>query len=136
MERAFPVADPAVGMFYQMQEYHLGWRDESLRPSAADSGKLLRPRFCILACQAVGGTAATAEPLAAAIQLLHDFSLIHDDIEDHSPTRRGRKTVWCLSDHESDLSQPCKDEIAALREHHHEKCHHGDKHPDADPSES
>ena len=96
MEQAFPVADPAVALFYQMQEYHLGWRDQDLQPTAADSGKLLRPRFCILACQVVGGAAATAQPLAAAIQLLHDFSLIHDDIEDHSPTRRGRATVWNL----------------------------------------
>ncbi|HYF61637.1 MAG TPA: polyprenyl synthetase family protein [Herpetosiphonaceae bacterium] len=94
MARAFPDGENAAALFYQMQEYHLGWRDEALQPSAADSGKLLRPRYCILACEAVGGKAATAEPLAAAIQLLHDFSLIHDDIQDHSPTRRGRPTVW------------------------------------------
>jgi geranylgeranyl diphosphate synthase type I len=42
----------------------------------------------------VGGDPALALPLAAGIQLIHDFSLIHDDIEDNSDTRRGRTTVW------------------------------------------
>ncbi|MBM7846713.1 polyprenyl synthetase family protein [Herpetosiphon giganteus] len=98
MQQAFPAADARVSLFYEMQEYHLGWRDAQLAPTHADRGKLLRPRFCLLACAAVGGNPEQAEPLAAAIQLLHDFSLIHDDIEDHSPTRRGRETVWKLWD--------------------------------------
>ncbi|MBC8075342.1 MAG: polyprenyl synthetase family protein, partial [Chloroflexales bacterium] len=59
-----------------------------------DAGKLLRPQLALLACQAVGGAFAQALPLAAGIQLIHDFSLIHDDIEDNSDTRRGRTTVW------------------------------------------
>lgn len=94
MASAFPAADARVARFYEMQEYHLGWRDADLQPTAADSGKLIRPRLCVLACQVVGGAANHAAPLAAAVQLLHDFSLIHDDIQDHSPTRRGRATVW------------------------------------------
>ncbi len=94
MRQAFPAHDPRVARFYQMQEYHLGWRDATLEPAALDPGKLVRPRLALLACQAAGGDPARALPLAAAIQLIHDFSLIHDDIEDNSDTRRGRRTLW------------------------------------------
>jgi geranylgeranyl diphosphate synthase type I len=96
MRAAFPAHEPRVARFYGMQEYQLGWRDEQLGPADLDPGKLLRPKMSLLACQAVGGDPATALPLAAAIQLVHDFSLIHDDIEDNSPTRRGRQTVWTI----------------------------------------
>ena len=97
MRAALPApADPALAEYYRMMEYHLGWRDANLLPETADVGKLVRPLFAILACRALGGSDAHALPLAAAIQLLHDFSLIHDDIEDHSAQRRGRATVWRL----------------------------------------
>src|SRR5690606_24477344 len=56
----------------------------------------IRPVICLLACQAAGGDWQRAVPAAAAIELLHNFSLIHDDIEDASPTRRGRKTLWTI----------------------------------------
>ena len=94
MRAAFPQAEERVEQFYAMQEYQLGWRDEQLRPADVDPGKLLRPQLTLLACRAAGGDPRQALPLAAGIQLIHDFSLIHDDIEDHSDTRRGRPTVW------------------------------------------
>lgn len=94
MRSVFPVAEERVRRFYAMQEYHLGWRDEELNPAPSDPGKFLRPQLVLLACQVVGGDAAQALPLAAGFQLIHDFSLIHDDIEDNSDTRRGRVTVW------------------------------------------
>lgn len=94
MRAAFPVAEERVARFYAMQEYHLGWRDLDLQAAMADPGKLLRPQLVLLACRAVGGDPAHALPLAAGIQLIHDFSLIHDDIEDQSDARRGRVTVW------------------------------------------
>lgn len=96
MGEAFPAAEERVARFYQMQEYHLGWRDEHLRPATADPGKLIRPQLALLACQAAGGNPRQALPLAAGVQLLHDFTLIHDDIEDNSTTRRGRPTVWSI----------------------------------------
>ncbi len=96
MGEAFPAAEERVARFYQMQEYHLGWRDERLEPAAADPGKLIRPQLVLLACQAAGGDPRQALPLAAGVQLLHDFTLIHDDIEDNSATRRGRPTVWSI----------------------------------------
>jgi geranylgeranyl diphosphate synthase type I len=96
MQAAFPATQERVAQFYAMQEYQLGWRDEQLAPAHVDPGKLLRPQLTLLACRAVGGDVQQALPLAAAIQLIHDFSLIHDDIEDNSDTRRGRPTVWKL----------------------------------------
>jgi geranylgeranyl diphosphate synthase type I len=95
MREAFPPSRPAVELYYAMMHYHLGWVDEQLQPtSSASSGKLLRPLFVLMANRVYGGQDEQALPLAAGIQLLHDFSLIHDDIEDNSPTRRGRPTAW------------------------------------------
>ncbi len=95
MRDAFPApADPAVAEYYQMMEYHLGWRDASFAPIEAGTGKLIRPQLALLACRALGGTEQQALPLAAALQMLHDFSLVHDDIEDHSEQRRGRPALW------------------------------------------
>jgi geranylgeranyl diphosphate synthase type I len=81
-------------LFYGMLHYHMGWRDADLQPASVNSGKRIRPILCLLACQAAGGDWQQALPAAAAIELLHNFSLIHDDVEDNSPTRRGRDTVW------------------------------------------
>lgn len=96
MRAVFPSVEARLARFYQMQEYHLGWRDEQLELTESDPGKLIRPQLVLLACQAAGGDPAQALPLAAGIQLLHDFTLIHDDIEDDSATRRGRPTLWSL----------------------------------------
>jgi len=94
MESAFPAnVDDEL---YQIAQYHLAWRNENLVREDGDGGKMIRPRLAIMGCQAVHGYAASAYPLAAAVQLFHDFTLVHDDIQDHSDLRRGRKTVWNL----------------------------------------
>lgn len=80
---------------YDMMRYHLGWVDEKGQ-NQPSSGKLSRPTLCLLACEAVGGDWHSALPAAAAIELIHDFSLIHDDIQDESWERRNRPTVWKL----------------------------------------
>jgi geranylgeranyl diphosphate synthase type I len=72
-----------------MIAYHLGWAGE-----ATVRGKRLRPLLTVLACQACGGEWSAALPAASAVELIHNFSLVHDDIEDHSETRRGRPTLW------------------------------------------
>ena len=82
--------------FYGMIHYHMGWADEALRPAGGNSGKRIRPLLCLLASAAAGGDWQQAVPAAAAIEILHNFSLVHDDIQDNSPTRRGRSTVWTL----------------------------------------
>lgn len=94
MRDAFPTVRSAVELYYAMMHYHLGWVDEHLQPTNASSGKLIRPLFVLLGNRVFGGCDEQALPLAAGVQLLHDFSLIHDDIEDNSPTRRGRPTAW------------------------------------------
>lgn len=94
MRAAFPAASHDIAPFYAQMQYHLGWLDEQGQPTHADNGKLLRPLLVLLSNRALGGMDEQALPLAAGVQLLHDFSLIHDDIEDHSATRRGRRTVW------------------------------------------
>ena len=96
MQAVFPQHEALVAEFYGMQEYHLGWRNQALVTEYADPGKLLRPIMTLLAAQIVGGEIRQALPLAAGIQLLHDFSLIHDDIQDNSDLRRGRQTLWSI----------------------------------------
>ena len=96
MQRAVAVPDPRLTLHYEIMAYHLGWRDEQLRPARANAGKRVRPMLCLLTCEAVGGRVEDALPAAVAVELLHNFSLIHDDIEDNSPTRRHRPTVWKL----------------------------------------
>jgi len=60
----------------------------------ASGGKRLRPRLLILSYLAAGGTDINAAvPLAAAVELVHTATLVHDDINDHSPTRRGKIAV-------------------------------------------
>ena len=56
-------------------------------------GKRIRPILLILSCQAVGGRLEDCLDAAAAVELLHNFTLVHDDIMDHDDTRRGRPTV-------------------------------------------
>lgn len=84
--------------FTTMLAYHLGFANEDgVRERAhAASGKRIRPMLTLLACEACGGKAAQALPGAAAVELLHNFSLIHDDIEDRDELRRGRPTLWTI----------------------------------------
>ena len=82
--------------FYGMIHYHMGWADENLHPAQVNGGKRIRPILCLLACAAAGGDWRQAVPAAAAIEILHNFSLVHDDIQDASPTRRGPATLWTI----------------------------------------
>ncbi len=95
LRQVLSIPDQRLGPFYGMMHYHLGWTNESLKATRSQTGgKRLRPVLCLLACQAVGGEPQQALPAAAAVELIHNFSLIHDDIEDNSPTRHHRTTVW------------------------------------------
>jgi geranylgeranyl diphosphate synthase, type I len=84
----------SLSAYYGMMQYHMGWVDAELRPVEYQGGKRVRPIVCLLSCEAAGGDAAQAMPAAAAVELVHNFSLVHDDIEDGSHYRRGRRTVW------------------------------------------
>jgi len=74
--------------------YHLGWWDEHGDPTDAAGGKAIRPVLTQLAAEAVGGPASAAVPAAAAVELVHNFSLLHDDVLDGDATRRHRATAW------------------------------------------
>lgn len=76
----------------EMLAYHMGWVGEGAGPKA--TGKRLRPLLVLLTAEACGGDWRQAFPAASSLSFLHNFSLIHDDIEDNSDTRRGRPTVW------------------------------------------
>jgi geranylgeranyl pyrophosphate synthase len=66
---------------------------EAMRYSAQAGGKLLRPLLTLISSEAVGGSVAQAMPAAVAVELVHNFSLVHDDIMDNDDLRRGRPTV-------------------------------------------
>lgn len=85
---------PGPAALYGMLRYQMGHVDGALNPERAPTGKQFRPILSLLTCEAVGGRWESALPTAAAIELLHNFSLIHDDIEDRDPSRRHRATVW------------------------------------------
>jgi len=59
----------------------------------AAGGKRLRPILATIVCEAVGGKAKSAIPFGAALEIVHNFTLVHDDVMDEDDTRRGIKTV-------------------------------------------
>jgi geranylgeranyl diphosphate synthase type I len=77
-----------------MVQYHLGWVDEQFHPAPAARGKRVRPAVVFLTCEAAGADWRAALPSAAAVELVHNFSLVHDDIQDRSPLRRHRPSLW------------------------------------------
>jgi geranylgeranyl diphosphate synthase type I len=89
---------PASDRFAALLGYPLGWTDETLAPldKPLSVGKKLRPALALLICETLAGDHRPALPPAAAVELVHNFSLVHDDIQDESPLRRGRPTVWAL----------------------------------------
>ncbi len=78
--------------FRDMMYYQLGW--SGVNNGNLASGKRIRPTILLLVCEALGGAWRHAIPAAIGVELLHNFTLIHDDIQDHSLTRRGRDTIW------------------------------------------
>lgn len=82
--------------FADMMRYQLEFIDERGGPLTTSTSKRFRPLLCLLACQGAGADPTDALTVAAAIELLHNFSLIHDDIQDRDETRRHRPTVWKL----------------------------------------
>ncbi|MBU4483415.1 MAG: polyprenyl synthetase family protein [Actinobacteria bacterium] len=81
---------------YDMMRYHLGWINNRGDNISNNSGKKLRATLCLLACESLDGDFRKALPLAAAIELIHNYSLVHDDIQDDDKQRRHRPTVWSI----------------------------------------
>lgn len=75
--------------------YVLGWESPSGAPTTT-GGKRIRPALCMAAAELFTAEAAVALPGAVALELIHNFSLVHDDVQDRDAERHGRPTVWVL----------------------------------------
>lgn len=113
LEDAFAGAQTATAVAASLEqlrghiEYHLGWRQPDLSLANGHGGKLLRPLLTLLACEFAAGGADNrrqthgqlmrqAAVAGTSIELAHNFSLVHDDIEDGDEQRRHRPTLWKL----------------------------------------
>ena len=85
----------SVGV-YILLRYHMGWVDRwgNRAGSPISQGKALRPTLCLFACEALSQDFTRAMAAAAALELIHNFSLIHDDIQDQDTERRHQPTAW------------------------------------------
>lgn len=83
---------PPFGRFHEMLTYHMGWSGDGAGSYA--TGKRIRPLLVLLVTASCSSKWLRAAPAAASVELIHNFSLVHDDIQDNSPKRRGRQTVW------------------------------------------
>jgi len=80
----------------RLASYHLGWTDEHGQPASASGGKAVRPTLALLSAEAAGADVRVGIPGAVAVELVHNFSLLHDDLMDGDVERRHRTTVWAL----------------------------------------
>jgi geranylgeranyl diphosphate synthase type I len=76
--------------------YHLGWWDRFGVHVSKDGGKAIRPTLVLLSAAVVGGSPRESVPAATAVELVHNFSLLHDDVMDGDLTRRHRPTAWSV----------------------------------------
>ncbi len=105
LEHARAAVNPALrgavgtlpGAMRRISGYHLGWWDEHGIPRAGGTGKAVRPALVLTAARALGArTDADAVPGAVAVELVHNFTLLHDDVMDQDALRRHRATAWTL----------------------------------------
>ncbi|WP_406374442.1 family 2 encapsulin nanocompartment cargo protein polyprenyl transferase [Streptomyces sp. NBC_00647] len=104
LERARASVDPELrgaidslpGSMRRIALYHFGWEQADGTPAAGNAGKAIRPALVLTAVQALGGQHATAVRAAAAVELIHNFTLLHDDVMDRDTTRRHRPTAWTV----------------------------------------
>lgn len=126
MESVFPAVEAemqevlratagAPAPLHTMMHYHMGWMDAQGQKVRVKAGKRIRPLLLLLSCGAAGRRWQRAVPAGAAVELLHNFTLIHDDIQDSSPTRRGRETVWRIWGVPHAIN--CGDSMFALAHH-------------------
>lgn len=76
--------------------YHLGWSDAEGQEAEREGGKTLRPAIVLLSAESVGAPASSALQGAVALELVHNFSLLHDDVMDGDTERRHRPTAWAV----------------------------------------
>ncbi|GIH06193.1 dimethylallyltransferase [Rhizocola hellebori] len=86
--------DTLPGSIRHLVGYQFGWWNATGRTERVAAGKALRPTMVLLAAEAAGADATAAIPAAVAVELVHNFSLVHDDVMDGDAMRRHRPTVW------------------------------------------
>ncbi|MFE7777797.1 family 2 encapsulin nanocompartment cargo protein polyprenyl transferase [Streptomyces sp. NPDC057445] len=104
LERTRIAVDPRLrdtveslpGSIRRVAMYHFGWEHADGTPAAGGAGKAIRPALVLAAAQALGGDPLQAVRAAAAVELAHNFTLLHDDVIDEDPTRRHRPTAWTV----------------------------------------
>ncbi|WP_405623076.1 polyprenyl synthetase family protein [Streptomyces sp. NBC_00076] len=93
-----PALQDAVGRLHpwvgEMAGYAFGWCEVGGAPTRAAGGKGVRQALAVLGAEAAGSPGLTGVPAAVAVELVHTFSLLHDDIMDGDAARRRRPTVW------------------------------------------
>ncbi|MFJ7901013.1 family 2 encapsulin nanocompartment cargo protein polyprenyl transferase [Streptomyces sp. NPDC096198] len=88
--------DSLPGSMRRIALYHFGWQHADGTPASGNAGKAIRPALVLTAAQALGGRRSTAVRAAAAVELVHNFTLLHDDVMDRDATRRHRPTAWTV----------------------------------------
>ncbi|MFE0171620.1 family 2 encapsulin nanocompartment cargo protein polyprenyl transferase [Streptomyces sp. NPDC059002] len=88
--------DSLPGSMRRIALYHFGWEHADGTPAAGHAGKAIRPALVLAAVRALGGEPAMAVRAAAAVELTHNFTLLHDDVMDRDTTRRHRPTAWTV----------------------------------------
>ncbi|MEU1594654.1 family 2 encapsulin nanocompartment cargo protein polyprenyl transferase [Streptomyces sp. NPDC005708] len=88
--------DSLPGSMRRIARYHFGWEHADGTPASGNAGKAIRPALVLTAARALGGQAAAAVGAAAAVELVHNFTLLHDDVMDRDATRRHRPTAWTV----------------------------------------
>ena len=104
IERACTIVGPTLAAasatlspeLRRVVEYHWGLIDQAGNRSTEGGGKALRPTLAILSAEAVGESADRVRAAAAAVEIIHDFTLLHDDVMDCDRKRRGRPTAWTV----------------------------------------
>ncbi|MFH9073039.1 family 2 encapsulin nanocompartment cargo protein polyprenyl transferase [Streptomyces alboflavus] len=84
------------GSLRRIALYHFGWEHADGTPAAGNAGKAIRPALVLAAVRALGGDPLSAVRAAAAVELTHNFTLLHDDVMDRDATRRHRPTAWTV----------------------------------------
>jgi geranylgeranyl diphosphate synthase type I len=80
----------------RVARYHFGWEQADGTAAAGHAGKAIRPALVLAAVRALGGAPELAVRAAAAVELVHNFTLLHDDVMDRDTTRRHRPTAWTV----------------------------------------
>ncbi|MFF3816407.1 family 2 encapsulin nanocompartment cargo protein polyprenyl transferase [Streptomyces bluensis] len=104
LERARASVDPELrraveslpGPMRRIARYHFGWEQADGTPATGNAGKAIRPALVLAAASALGGPQSVAVSAAAAVELVHNFTLLHDDVMDRDTTRRHRPTAWAV----------------------------------------